>query len=247
MTTRVSLCFAALSLAATAPRASGQPATSTTSSVFYLPTAVHAPGLFGSYFKTHVAFYNPTSSAFTVHVTLFDTNGSPHLATFALQPNQTMAYADFVDEVFHYTGAGAVRFDSGSTANQMALSAEVYTNGACGDFGTDVPAVASTLSPAESVSPGVTNDGSQRTNLACFNGGAGANQVVAQVFDEANNVVQTVTIDLAKDAWKQLPVTAFVEGGYVRFHPSAPAYCYAVVVTNTTNDGRFIPAQVLSF
>jgi hypothetical protein len=32
----------------------------------------------------------------------------------------------------------------------------------------------------------------------------------------------------------------------VRFHPAAPAYCYAVVVTNLSNDGRFIPGQTFS-
>jgi len=28
----------------------------------------------------------------------------------------------------------------------------------------------------------------------------------------------------------------------VRFRPSQPAYCFTVVVNNTTNDGHFIPA-----
>jgi hypothetical protein len=40
----------------------------------------------------------------------------------------------------------------------------------------------------------------------------------------------------------QKAVNAAVSGGYVRFDPSAPASCYAVVANNTTNDARFISA-----
>jgi hypothetical protein len=229
-----------------ARNASSQGNTDSTSSLFYLPVAVHTPGLFGSFFKTHVAFYNATASRFPVQVTLYDSNGATHNATFDLGPNQSMAFADFVDEVFHLTGAGTVKFDSGNAANKIALSADVYTNGPCGDFGTDVPAISATLSAAESITPGVTNNEAQRTNVACFNGSASANRVVAEVFDQENHVVQTLTLDLAGNAWRQIPITAPVEGGYVRFHPSAPAYCYGVVVTNLTNDGRFIPGQIFT-
>lgn len=226
--------------------AESQPAVDATSNVFYLPVAVHTPGLFDSFFKTHVAFYNATSSTFPVQATLYDSVGAPHNAVFNLGPNQSMAFADFVDEVFHMTGAGTVRFDAGAATNQIALSAEVYTNGPCGDFGTDVPAVARTFSASEAISPGLTNNGGQRANVACFNGSTSPNQVEADVYNEQNVKVQTITLPLAANAWGQLPVTAFVEGGYVRFHPAAPAYCYAVVVTNLSNDGRFIPGQVLS-
>src|SRR5258705_211082 len=85
--------------------------------------------------------------------------------------------------------------------------------------------VAPTLSAAESISPGLTNNTGQRANIACFSGTATANHVVADVFDELNVKLQSIPIDLAGNAWRQLPVSAFVEGGYVRFHPTAPAYC----------------------
>jgi hypothetical protein len=37
-------------------------------------------------------------------------------------------------------------------------------------------------------------------------------------------------------------INTVVSGGYVQFVPSDAAVCYAVVVDNSTNDGRFIPA-----
>ena len=37
-------------------------------------------------------------------------------------------------------------------------------------------------------------------------------------------------------------VTATVVGGYVQFDPTEAAVCYAVIVDNATNDGRFLAA-----
>ena len=37
-------------------------------------------------------------------------------------------------------------------------------------------------------------------------------------------------------------MTTIVSGGYVQFDPTDSAVCYAVVVDNATNDGRFISA-----
>jgi hypothetical protein len=237
------LGIALLSTSVISSSASAQPQPSVTSSAFLLPVAVHPPGLFGSFFKTHLAFYNATDSTFTLTATLYDSNGTPHVASFALEPNQSMAFADFVDEVFHLTGAGTVKFETGNPAYKIALSAQVYTNGPCGDFGTDVPPIAVALSAAESISPGVSNNDSQRANLACFNGSAAPNTVTADVFDERNFKVETITFSLPGNAWLQKAVSRTVDGGYVRFRPSAPAACYAVDVTNSSNDGRFIPAQ----
>jgi len=237
------LGIALLCTFAIARPAPAQPQPSVTSSSFILPVAVHTQGQFGAFFKTHLAFYNATDSTFTLNATLYDSNGTPHFASFPLSPNQSMAYADFVDEVFHITGAGTVKFDTGNAAFKIALSAQVYTNGPCGDFGTDVPPIAAALSSAESISPGVNNNSSQRANLACFNGSGATNVVTADVFDERNFKVESITFSLPGNAWVQKPLTRVVDGGYVRFHPSAPAACYAVDVTNSSNDGRFVLAQ----
>ena len=50
------------------------------------------------------------------------------------------------------------------------------------------------------------------------------------------------TLTLAAHAWGQTALSTIVSGGYVEFEPSDTAVCYAVVIDNSTNDGRFIPA-----
>ena len=52
----------------------------------------------------------------------------------------------------------------------------------------------------------------------------------------------TVTMELPPRAWGQRAVTATVVGGYVQFDPTEAAVCYAVIVDNATNDGRFLAA-----
>jgi hypothetical protein len=51
-----------------------------------------------------------------------------------------------------------------------------------------------------------------------------------------------VNLNLAAKAWRQTPVNSMITDGVVRFEPAEAAVCYAVVVNNTTNDGRFISA-----
>src|SRR5204862_95005 len=49
-------------------------------------------------------------------------------------------------------------------------------------------------------------------------------------------------LNLAANGWGQTSINAIVSGGYVVFEPEDSAVCYAVVVDNSTNDGRFISA-----
>jgi len=78
--------------------------------------------------------------------------------------------------------------------------------------------------------------------VGCFNESGKANTVTATVFDGTGTQVTTVPIQLLPNAWGQRAVNAAVSGGYVRFDPSGPASCYAVVANNTSNDARFIAA-----
>jgi len=208
-----------------------------------VPVMVNAGGLGGATYSTYVAILNPTSSSFDVAVTLWDNAGIAYHATIALEAGEQKLYANFLDSVFHFSGAGTVRFRSlGSSDNLFILNAEVYTVGPSGRFGTAVPAAEFPGTDAHSFAAGVTINSGQRANVGCFNESGTVNHVIARVFDGAGHEVETLEVDLAGHAWRQTGVDAAVTGGYIRFEPSQAATCYAVVVNNATNDGRFIPA-----
>ena len=143
-------------------------------------------------------------------------------------------------------GAGGATFQSPDSAggthnNRFIVSAEVRTTG--GRFGTTVPALEFAGSSSRSFSPGITVDTNTRTNVGCFNQANAANKVKATVFDATGKLVLgSVELNLAANAWGQTGISTIVSGGYVQFDPADAAVCYAVVVDNSTNDGRLVPA-----
>ncbi len=140
-----------------------------------------------------------------------------------------------------------MRFQSGtavggSSDNLFILSAEVYTNASGVRFGTSLPVFDFPGTDSRSFSPGITVDAHNRANVGCFNESGVANTVQATVFDGSGSQVGSAHLQLPAHAWGQTGLAVSVTGGYVQFDPSAPADCYAVVVNNTTNDGRLVAA-----
>jgi hypothetical protein len=212
-----------------------------------VPVMINAGGLAGATFATYAALMNPTSKDFPVQVTLYDSAGTKRQATISLAAGELKSYENFLNTVFAFSGAGTVRFQSGvevggSPDNLFILSAEIYTTGSGVRYGTSLPTLEFPGTDSRSFSVGITVDAGNRTNVGCFNESGVANTVNATVFDGTGQQVTTVQLQLGGNAWGQRAVNAAVSGGYVRFDPSGPASCYAVVANNTTNDGRFIPA-----
>src|ERR1700682_5269595 len=210
-----------------------------------VPVMANTPGLGGAPFQTYVAILNPTTSSFSVQASLYDGAGVRHDATINLAAGELKTYDNFLDAVFHVTGGGAVTFPSpdstgGTHNNRFILSAEVRTAGA--RYGTSIPVLEFAGSSSRSFSPGITVNSNSRTNVGCFNQSSSPNHVKATIFDASNVQAGTVDLNLAGNAWGQASVNAVVPGGYVQFAPSDSAVCYAVVVDNSTNDGRVVSA-----
>lgn len=220
------------------------------SPVITIPVMTNAPGALGGVFKTKVVIFNPTISSYPVEVSLYGANGFVAKTTINLSAGQVRNYENFLAEVFTYTGAGTVNFDSLSLAGgnpnlKFLVSAEVYIDSPNGRFKT----VVSTGPPLDPVSPtaiaysiGITVDGDNRTNIGCFNTSFSTNVINADVYDSANRLVTTIVLTVGGGSWTQVSLPNSVSGGYIRWRPVNAAYCYAVVVNNTSNDGTFIPA-----
>jgi hypothetical protein len=251
-TTFIGLLFLLLSVASSsaAELTPLQQQVASASPVITIPVMTNSPGALGGVFKTKVVVFNPTISSFPVEVSLYDTNGFVAKTTINLSAGQVRNYENFLAEVFTYTGAGTVNFDSlslpGGNANlKFLVSSEVYIDSPNGRFKT----VVSTGPPLDPVAPtataysiGITVDGDNRTNLGCFNTSFSTNVINADVYDSANRLVTTIVLTVGGGSWTQVSLPNSVSGGYVRWRPVSAAYCYAVVVNNTSNDGTFVPA-----
>ena len=201
-----------------------------------VPVMGNTPGN-GATFQTFVALLNPTATAFPVEVTLYDTTGTKRTATIQLGAGELKTYPNFLDAVFNkYVGGGAVTFRSADSSKRFIVNAEVWTSGA--RYGTTVPSLEFAGSNSRSYAAGVSVDAGSRTNIGCFNQSDAANAIRATVYSKTGASLGTVDLNLAANAWSQTGINSTVTDGYVVFDPSEAAVCYAVVVTNSTNDGR---------
>jgi hypothetical protein len=204
-----------------------------------VPVMGNSPGIGGT-FQTYVALFNPTSSAYSMEATLYSGNGFAANRVIVLAAGELKTYSNFLSEVFNFTGSGAVVFRA-NPGNRFIVNTEVRTSGT--RYGTTVPALEFAGSSSRSYSAGITVDSNSRTNVGCFNQSDVPNVVTATVFDNTGKQqLGTATLNLAANSWGQTAITAIVSGGYVQFDPQEAAVCYAVVIDNATNDGRFISA-----
>ncbi len=217
------------------------------SSFVVVPVMANLPGLFGAVWRTKVSLLNPAAFPYSIQATLFDKTGKVGDVTIDMSAGQTRNYDNFLADIFSYSGAGTVKFDSqnlpgGSDNNQFVVDAQVYTDSVNGRYNTSVPSNIFTASGSDAYSPGISVSSGSRTNIGCFNDSSSANQVLAELYDSSNALIVTLVIDLVAQGWNQTSVPNLVSGGHVKFRPAQAAYCYAVVVDNTSNDGSFIQA-----
>jgi hypothetical protein len=211
-----------------------------------IPVSANIAGIGGT-FQSYVAIFNPTSSAFSVTATLYDATGTKRTALIPLAAGELKTYNNFLDAVFSgFIGGGAVTFSSPDTSggtrnNRFIVNSEVRTAGT--RYSTAIPVLEFPGSNSRSFAPGITVDSSTRTNIGCFDQSGAGNSVKATILDNTGKqTIGTVTLNLAANGWNQTPVNSIVSNGNVQFDPSDAAVCYAVVVDNATNDGRFISA-----
>jgi hypothetical protein len=207
-----------------------------------IPVMGNTPGVNGSTFQTFVALLNPTSASFPVEATLYDGAGTKQTATITLAAGELKTYDNFLDAVFHVTGGGAVTLRAPQHDNRFIVDAEVHTTGT--RYGTTVPALEFAGTSSRSLAAGVSVNSTWRTNIGCFNQSDAANRIKATVYDASGTqALGSVDLNLAANAWGQTGIPTIVSNGYIQFDPAEAAVCYAVVVDNTTNDGRFITAS----
>jgi len=212
-----------------------------------IPVMGNTPGVNGSTFQTFVALLNPTAASFPVEATLYDAAGVKHTATITLAAHELKTYENFLDAVFHVTGGGAVTLRAaestgGTHNNRFIVDAEVHTTGT--RYGTSIPALEFAATSAPSFAAGISVSSAWRTNVGCYNESDVANKIKATVYDASGTqALGSVELNLAANAWGQTPIPTVVSNGYIQFEPAEAAVCYAVVVDNSTNDGRFITAS----
>jgi hypothetical protein len=206
-----------------------------------IPIVASTPGVNGAIFQSYVAILNPTSTAFAVTATFYDANGSKTERMINLAAGEMKTYQNFLREVFNMEGAGSVTLRSTSVFgnNRFIVTSEARTVGTA--YSTTVPALEFAGSNSRSFAAGISINSENRTNVGCYNQSAADNTVKVRVLDKSGQqTLGSFDLQLAPNGWRQAPVSTVVADGVITFEPTEAAVCYAVVVNNTTHDGRFI-------
>ena len=208
-----------------------------------IPVAANNPGRFGAHFKTRVVIFNPTDRDYSITVVLYDRTGEASRSEISMDAYQYRVWDNFLEEVFGYRGSGGIWLAAPEFDDRFYVTAEVYTDSPNGRFSTTV--VNGIYPPFSegfelNFNVGINVNASRRTNIGVLNWETAPSLIDARVYDGYGTLVQTITFDLAPEAWQQKSISAQVDDGFVVWEVIGEAeahYFYAVEVDNESNDG----------
>jgi hypothetical protein len=238
--TVLAMLFAAASAFAQARRPVAQDFASDSQTV---PVVANVTGVGGAAFISYLAIFNPTPASYSVTASFYDAGGVKHDAMINLAPGELKTYTNVLDSLYRLSGGGALVLTAPESAggqhnNRFIVNSEIRS----GRYSTLVPVLEFPGTNTQSFAAGVSVDATSRTNIGCFNQAGVANKITASIFSNGGQPAGTAELNLPANGWGQTSVNTIVSNGYVRFVPTEDAACYAVVVDNSTNDGRLISA-----
>lgn len=212
-----------------------------------VPTAANIGGQFGAYFKTRVTIFGipgiSTATGIPMKIYALTPNGRMGVS-YTLPTGPLKTWENALQDIFGYTGAAAILFDTDSVNDNLFVTAEVYTDSDKGRFSTAVEVVGILDfigSTYPDVTIGVTAGGTGRANLGCSNASSGKSTVTASLFGSDGFRIKNFTVEVPGYGWTQTSVDASVSRGAILWQATGTfTYCWAVNVDNTSNDGTFI-------
>ncbi|HPR64547.1 MAG TPA: hypothetical protein PK014_10030 [Thermoanaerobaculia bacterium] len=229
----------------------------------FIPSAAHAPGAAGTFWRTDVRIFNNGSAL--ANVTAYDLvrnadNSAAHTASFTVPAGGSVNYEDVYVSLFEYDDAGifagGIRFMSDqaivvASKTFTPKNIEDLTEGTYGQYIAGVP-IENFVAPSSRAMAytdllfvdDIAN--TYRTNFGLVNGVGTTTSVTMAMYDENNNMVgSAVNVDLLPYEAKQWNVTeqgwAGVTNGRLRL--TANSGKFAGFVTNVnygTGDGIYV-------
>lgn len=224
---------------------------------YVFPSVANTPGLFNSFFITKVTLYNPNPFDITVHAQLTTAAGAPPTRNLPLAAGSLRRWDNFLQDVFGATGGGGLVLTE-DTSKPFIAVVEVYVDGPNGRFSTPVTGILADdaiVSPADApgaifAAAGIQNNAGNRANFGCLSLAPIASSVRVDffAFTGTNLTTASTTLNLPPLAWQQQAVPIPGDDIVALFSltsndSSLIAYCYAVNVNNTSNDGNSIVAR----
>jgi hypothetical protein len=250
--------FIVLTVLAGAPAAAQDgepPITDLENHVYLVPAAAHAPGAYGSTWRTDLVVCNgplaPADADFFFMPSGMDNTGQTG-KTVPVGADGCVGLTDVVAYLFNARGAGALLVGSDVP---LRVSSRTYNSAAGGTYGQRIPAEAETdlLGPGErGWMVGLHGNANYRTNLGFASLSALPTMVFATLHDSSGSELGTLSAELPPYGHVQLDdafgavgavAVAFGYATVASGDPWARCAAYASVIDNRTGDAVFIPAE----
>lgn len=221
-----------------------QGAAAPSGSEMLVPVVGRAEGANGTFWRSDVALFNPTSSRMTIAIT-YRGQSKP----VVLDPHDTRLVADVVGYFGAAAGSGSLRV-SWTTPAGPVVSSRTYTSVATGGtFGQAIPPVGSF--GRELYVPGLRHGARYRTNAGVVNGGASAADVTFVLYASDGRALGTASLRLDPSAQQQVSLASLFPGvtfdGSVTLHvrgsEGAQLFAWGSMVDNESGDPVFFAGR----
>lgn len=209
-----------------------------------LPVVGRAPGVNGTFWRSDVAFFNPTSDRINLEIRY-----GGQSKTLSLPSRDTVILDDVLSEFGQSSGQGTLGVSWSAGAFGPIVTSRTYTTTVgAGTYGQSIDPVASFAS--EVFVPGLRNDGSYRSNVGFVNGGQTTESFFVTLLSAAGTELGTTVITLNGGQSLQSSVSGLFanvpQGSFtlaVRGDGDARLFAYGSMVDNLSNDPVFFAGR----
>ncbi|HET7434929.1 MAG TPA: PKD domain-containing protein [Thermoanaerobaculia bacterium] len=219
-----------------------------------LPAVGRIPGANGTYWRSDVAFYNPTRDRMVVNARFLNAgadNRNASAKSFVLNGGETALVSDILSMMGLTSGTGALEiFWNGSSG--PVVSSRTYTTVATGGtYGQSIDATANFASDV--YVPGLRGDASYRSNAGFVNGSTDTIPVTVRLLAATGQELASTTLSLAPKSQLQYSINALfpnvntTAAGVVTLHAQTSAgaklFAYGSMVDNGSGDPVFFAGR----
>lgn len=229
----------------------GTPARSDASLV--IPAVGRSAGANGTYWRSDVTMYNPTSSRLGIvlkYLVAGADNRNPTTRTLAIEPRQTTTLADVLAQMGIESGTGALELSWFATSGPVVTSRTYTTTSGSGTYGQSIDPVGAFAT--EVAVPGLRSDSEYRSNVGFVNSASTPMTVRVQLLAAAGYEIASTWITLAPKSQVQYAVTSLFPsigtsaGSFTmsaRGDVSGALFAYASMVDNGSGDPVFFAGR----
>ncbi|HEV7764744.1 MAG TPA: PKD domain-containing protein [Thermoanaerobaculia bacterium] len=217
---------------------------SETGGTLTIPVVGRAPGANGTFWRSDVTLYNPTSSSMSLTLRYAGATQS-----LSLGGNDTRVLADVLAQFGHTSSSGAMQVTWSASTGPVVTSSTYTSVVSGGTYGQSIDPVADFTRRA--FVPGLRHDGSYRSNIGFVNGGSETEVFTVMLLSPSGTELARNSVTLTPGQQMQTSVVALFPGASLpngftlqaEGDGNAKLFAYGSMVDNKSGDPVFFAGR----